>query len=253
MISALVTALIISMIDRAAAPCSAGQLSDSMSDDDILLGGQAIVSSNGLAVLLMGGDGAIRIIKQQVLQWRLQPPNPNNRFLKLQQDGNLVLYDGCSRSECAAWSSGTDGRGPGPYRLYMQNNANAVLADATGSLLWSSGTNDSTSVGTRGVCTPCAGGTFSSAVGNLCSGCGGGEFSGEARLPPRAPGSALYRKACVVTEGVPPLPCAGAGASVCSKCPAGSYSASLPGTIPIMIAARSLTVRSRPQHSAAGV
>jgi hypothetical protein len=196
MTSALITALIISLIDRAAAPCSAGQLSDTISDEEVLVGGQAIVSSDGLAVLLMGADGTLRIIKQQVLQWSLQLPSPKNRYLKLQSDGNLVLYDNCTNSQCSVWASSTSGKGTGPYRLYIQNDANSVLVDSTGSQLWSSGTNDSTSVGTRGVCTPCAGGTFSSAVGNPCSGCGEGEFSGETRLSPCVRGSASS-SACV--------------------------------------------------------
>ena len=53
--------------------------------------------------------------------------------LIMQTDGNLVLYgaDGAS-----LWSSGTFGKGTGPYRATMQPDGNLVLYDSTNSPLW---------------------------------------------------------------------------------------------------------------------
>jgi hypothetical protein len=177
---ALVTALLISLqISRASATCSAGQLSDSMYEDDVLRGGQAIVSSDGSTMLLMGVDGSLTITKQQVTKWSLQFPNPNERSLRLQGDGNLVLYDICDTGECSVWSSGTSGRGNGKKYLVMQNDINLVLFDATNTPIWASDTSDSSPEGTRGACIPCAAGTFSSAFGNLCADCEAGTISGK--------------------------------------------------------------------------
>jgi hypothetical protein len=43
--------------------------------------------------------------------------------LKMQQDGNLVLYD---RSNTAIWHTHTFGKGQAPFRLDMQSDGNLV-------------------------------------------------------------------------------------------------------------------------------
>jgi hypothetical protein len=58
-------------------------------------------------------------------------------YLKMQSDGNLVLYNDGKK---ALWSSGTYGRGVAPYRTIMQDDGNLVLYDAKSSPLWHSET-----------------------------------------------------------------------------------------------------------------
>ena len=53
----------------------------------------------------------------------------------MQNDGNLVLYDG---NNTAIWSSGTGGYGVSPYKAVMQNDGNLVVYDANQYALWTS-------------------------------------------------------------------------------------------------------------------
>lgn len=53
--------------------------------------------------------------------------------LRLQNDGNLVLYDG---RKIATWSSGTMGKGKPPYKLIMQDDGDLLLRDGNNQLFW---------------------------------------------------------------------------------------------------------------------
>ena len=66
----------------------------------------------------------------------------NGRYqLVMQEDGNLVLYDGPSRHPSAAvWASNTNGKGRAPHRLCMQADGNAVVYDACHVPTWASDT-----------------------------------------------------------------------------------------------------------------
>eukprot|EP00961_Rhodomonas_salina_P080061 1076200-Rhodomonas_salina.1 len=55
----------------------------------------------------------------------------------VQEDGNLVVYRESGQS---LWSSGTAGKGKGPYKLVMQTDGNLVLYDSKSAALWQSGT-----------------------------------------------------------------------------------------------------------------
>ncbi len=65
--------------------------------------------------------------------------------LVLQQDGNLVGYEGPPGSRTPFWRSGTAGLGAGPYRLALQINQNAVLYDGNGRPLWSTASGEPSS------------------------------------------------------------------------------------------------------------
>jgi hypothetical protein len=147
---------------------------------DVLRGGQAIVSSDGLKMLLMDTDGSLKLIYQHATYWSKIIPNPNNRYLALQTDGNLVLYDStCGQGTCSVWATGTNKGFSTSYHLYLQNDKNLVLKDENGNIIWTSETSDPTvPTGSSGVCTPCSAGTYSSAFGNLCTACGAGTFAG---------------------------------------------------------------------------
>ena len=164
-----------------AANCPPGDLSDSMYDNDVLRGGQAIVSVDGRNMLLMGADGILQLIGPQGTVWSVNIPNANDRYLILQPDGNLVLFD---RPNTSVWATGTnDGVGNGPYHLFLQDDQNLILINGPGGVIWTTETaNPSVQGFTRWVCQPCAAGKYSSAFGNLCSDCASGTFSGRHHL-----------------------------------------------------------------------
>jgi len=71
-------------------------------------------------------------------------------FLVVQPDGNLVGYTSCDfRPGNAFWSSGTQGKGVGPFHLDMQTDGNLVLYDRTGKSTWSTATHGAAQSGTR--------------------------------------------------------------------------------------------------------
>ena len=52
--------------------------------------------------------------------------------LKVQPDGNLVLYKGSD----VLWASGTYGDGNAPYSMKMQKDNHLVLYDASAKVIW---------------------------------------------------------------------------------------------------------------------
>ncbi len=71
-------------------------------------------------------------------------------FLVVQGDGNLVGYtssDFCPSN--AFWSSHTQGKGLAPFQLKMQHDGNLVLYDANDKPTWSTGTHGSARSGVR--------------------------------------------------------------------------------------------------------
>ena len=53
--------------------------------------------------------------------------------LKVQSDGNLVLY---KEGDNIIWSSNTAGSGTGPFHLIVQNDGNLCLYDGSGKCTW---------------------------------------------------------------------------------------------------------------------
>jgi hypothetical protein len=66
----------------------------------------------------------------------------NHRFyVRLQDDGNFVLYNGPDfQAKFAVWASNTGGVGQAPFRLVVQNDGNMVIYDRNGTATWSSNT-----------------------------------------------------------------------------------------------------------------
>ncbi len=64
----------------------------------------------------------------------------NSFFLRLNSDGNLVLYTSNDWSRSSAiWMSNSANKGVAPYRLTMQSDGNLVVYDATNAAMWASG------------------------------------------------------------------------------------------------------------------
>jgi hypothetical protein len=60
------------------------------------------------------------------------------RRITMQNDGDLVIYDG---EGYATWASGTYGVGTAPFKLVMQTDRNLVIYDVNGTPTWATGTN----------------------------------------------------------------------------------------------------------------
>lgn len=60
----------------------------------------------------------------------------NKCTLRTQEDGNLVIYD---TGKNVKWSSGTYGKGTGPYKTVVEEDGNFALYDANNEKLWESG------------------------------------------------------------------------------------------------------------------
>ena len=81
-----------------------------------------------------------KLLNGATLQQGQELKSPNGQFaLKMQNDGNLVLY---KHGRDAIWSSGTYRKGGPPYKVVMQTDNNLVLYDGWSRALWSSGTHN---------------------------------------------------------------------------------------------------------------
>jgi hypothetical protein len=99
----------------------------------ILTGGQYIVNGNG--EMVMGTDGNLVVTACGHAVWATGTVNHPGAYVKMQTDGNLVVY---SPSGSALWSSGTANH-PGAY-LTIQTDTNAVVYGPQGAALWNSKT-----------------------------------------------------------------------------------------------------------------
>ena len=67
--------------------------------------------------------------------WSSGTYGKSTKGLKLQSDGNLVLY---GANDTTIWSTGKPTEGTPPYKLVMRDNGSLVITDSTERDLWSS-------------------------------------------------------------------------------------------------------------------
>ncbi|MGP4001754.1 hypothetical protein [Streptomyces sp. 8N706] len=96
---------------------------------------QAWTSGNGRTVLRLQSDGNLVLYKDGRAAWQAPGAWPNGYRAVMQSDGNFVLYDVNGR---ALWATGTYGR-PGAY-LAIQDDGNLVVY--RGGALWATNTGD---------------------------------------------------------------------------------------------------------------
>ncbi|KAK5577108.1 hypothetical protein RB653_002046 [Dictyostelium firmibasis] len=66
----------------------------------------------------------------------------NNYYLKMQSDGNVVIYQKDESSQHVVWASHTNvGQSRGPFYLKMQDDGNLCAYDNKNAYLWATGTN----------------------------------------------------------------------------------------------------------------
>lgn len=67
--------------------------------------------------------------------------NNGRYFARMQDDGDFVLYNSLEflpRNQF--WSTGTKGKGVGPFRILLQTNGNLVIYGADDKMTWESNT-----------------------------------------------------------------------------------------------------------------
>lgn len=110
--------------------------SDRMSHEESLLAAssQYLQSPDGRFRFVMQADGNVVLYGPSGALWSTNTLGSKARELRMQNDGNLVLYN---QSSQAVWSSGTAHH----YNaaLYVQSDGNVVIYEG-GTVLWSTGT-----------------------------------------------------------------------------------------------------------------
>ncbi|KAJ3692200.1 hypothetical protein LUZ60_012550 [Juncus effusus] len=116
-----------------------GLLAPSYKADNVLFSGETMYSGQSLTwgsyTLTMQNDCNLVLYDSGRAVWSSQTYNRGSGcFLRMQVDGNLVVYDSSNR---ALWASNT-GRGQGNYVLVLQKDRNIVIY---GPAIWGAGTN----------------------------------------------------------------------------------------------------------------
>lgn len=108
---------------------------DTLRADERLKPNEQLVSADGVHTAIYQSDGNFVVYgpppdrardSHPRAIWASDTGNRPSRFLVMQADGNLVIYN-CHdfKPECAVWSTGTQGH---PHsRLVMQNDGNLVI------------------------------------------------------------------------------------------------------------------------------
>ncbi|GAA4265820.1 GH25 family lysozyme [Frondihabitans peucedani] len=106
-----------------------------------LTSGKSIQSSNGQYTLGMQSDGNAVLRGNGRALWQSGTPNNAGGFMKMQSDGNLVVY---SKANKALWYTRTDGAGSSP-RTVIQSNGDLQVVTA-GGIAWRNGAPGSSSI-----------------------------------------------------------------------------------------------------------
>jgi hypothetical protein len=104
----------------------------SLTQNNALLPGQQLVSTDGSITFVYGTDGNVTLYNQTAVVWTSDKPHTAGKLL-LHNNGNLVAYDDTGAPQ---WTSSTGGKGVGPYALLVRNNGQVVIVDSSETELW---------------------------------------------------------------------------------------------------------------------
>lgn len=108
--------------------------------------GQRLDATNKKYYAILQADGFLVVFSTGAFNgkgkdneiWRSNQKNKGKAPYKvwMQDDGNLVIYDASS----PIWASQTNGVGKGPYKLLLQDDGNLVVYDSINKSIWASNT-----------------------------------------------------------------------------------------------------------------
>lgn len=101
----------------------------------ILRAGQSIASPDGRFLLLMQYDGNLVLYGPDGPMWLTGTHGGNDRWMIMQADGNLVVYNGANQPLWGTWTQGNPGA-----RLFVQNDGNLVIYNTSNAVLWHANT-----------------------------------------------------------------------------------------------------------------
>lgn len=114
---------------------------DTMTSESSIPNDFALVSKNGLFEARIQMDGNFVVYKhpEKKVLWTSKTYGKGVApyTLRLQNDGNLVVYDG---RNSVIWASATNGKGQAPYKLVMLDDGNLTLRDSKELIFWGSWT-----------------------------------------------------------------------------------------------------------------
>ncbi|WP_412544179.1 LysM peptidoglycan-binding domain-containing protein [Longispora sp. K20-0274] len=109
---------------------------DTLKSGDSLGVEQKLTSNNGKHALRLQGDGNLVLYTDADVAWSSGTEGKNAVRAELQSDGNFVLY---TSDNSAVWATGTSGSGT---MLTLRNDRELVLAGGDGTVLWTSNTSN---------------------------------------------------------------------------------------------------------------
>ena len=119
---------------------------DTLYSNETLQSGDELISKNGVYHAVMQTDGNFVLYFKN--HYTAENSAWNSRtcqlsgyklpfFLKMQNDGNLVMHDANAKP---CWATNTYGKGQSPHKLQMQDDGNLVIYDANNTATWHTNT-----------------------------------------------------------------------------------------------------------------
>ncbi|MBG6135405.1 LysM peptidoglycan-binding domain-containing protein [Longispora fulva] len=109
---------------------------DTLKSGDSLGVEQKLTSNNGKHALRLQGDGNLVLYTDADVAWSSGTEGKNAVRAELQGDGNFVLY---TSDNTAVWATGTSGS---DTTLTLRNDRELVLSGGDGTVLWTSNTSN---------------------------------------------------------------------------------------------------------------
>ena len=112
-------------------------MTDSLISSLSLTAGQSLVSFDGRFHLTLQTNGDLIILNMDSIIWssRTSFIGSSPYVLKMQNDGNLIVYD---KDSCTIWQSNTACEDISSFYLAIQSDGNAVIYDSKEKPIWAS-------------------------------------------------------------------------------------------------------------------
>jgi hypothetical protein len=115
------------------------KLTDTLPEDYCLKVGHRITSKNEKYSAVMQHDGNFVVFQRDQPIWASKTAGTGSDLIQLQSDNNLVIVDISTGKPIAHWATHTAGQGTGKAKLVIQDDGNLVLYDGEGAKLWETG------------------------------------------------------------------------------------------------------------------